>query len=140
MIKKFRAFDLKTGLMINHQMLMEKQYPQHIKRPPYYYDVFDDGSLIINSRSVFKDINGDDIFEGDVIETKESKAQRFCYEVVIDDETGNWMVEPFMKGRFGWKVGYSTTSTLQPLLDIVKAGAYIIGNKYQNKELYKKGV
>lgn len=137
---EFRAWDLKHSVMLDHQQLMEKQYPQHMKRDPFHYDVFKDITLLINMRSNFEDMDGRPIFQGDVIETKDSKSQRFCYEVIFDEETSCFMALPFMKGRYGWTVGYTTTTNPQPLKDIIGLGAYIIGNKYQNQELYKRGV
>lgn len=140
MIFKFRAFDVKTNQLLDHQQLMELQYPQHMIRDPYHYDVFADKSLKIDMLTPFEDANGVTIFQSDVIETKESRTGRFCFEVIFDEETSSFMAQPFMKGRAGLGVAYRTTLAPQPLHNVVKVGATIIGNKYLNPELYRRGV
>ena len=102
-------------------------------------DVFNDPRYIVMLESPYQDKNCSPIFESDVIETISSKKQRFCYEVVIDKVTGNWMAEPFMKGRSSIKFGYTAINSLQDLKLIMEdESVVIIGNKYKNPELYKK--
>lgn len=129
----FRAYQKDIDAIITHKQLMSYMYNH-----TYEYDVFNNNKFIIMLQTPYIDVNGKPIFEGDVIETKESKRQRFCYEVVRDIETGNFMAEPFMKGRAAIKFGYTTLNNLQDLKTIVDGDAQIIGNKYENIELYRR--
>lgn len=129
----FRGYQKDRNIIVSHKQLME--YICNNKHEP---DVFNNNKFIIMAQTPYIDINGVPIFEGDVIETKESKRQRFCYEVVRDNETGNFMAEPFMKGRASIRFGYTTLNNLQDLGTIVEGDAQVIGNKFENIELYRR--
>lgn len=129
----FRGYQKDINSIISHEQLMEYMYNHK-----HESDVFHNNKFIIMAQTPYVDINGTSIFEGDVIETKESKRQRFCYEVVRDNETGNFMAEPFMKGRASIRFGYTTLNNLQDLKTIVDGDAKIIGNKFENIELYRR--
>ena len=132
-----RAFRKDKEQMLSHMQLMNLQYPKHLNKN-IDYNIFEDDRYAIMMQTPYLDCNGKPIFEGDVIETEESKRQRFCYEVVRDESTGNFMVEPCMKGRASIKLGYSVIQKLQDIIPIIDCNPEVIGNKYETPELYKR--
>lgn len=132
-----RAFRKDKEQMLSHMQLMNLQYPKHLNKN-IDYNIFEDDRYAIMLQTPYLDCNGKPIFEGDVIETAESKRQRFCYEVVRDESTGNFMAEPFMKGRASIKLGYSVIQKLQDIIPIIDCNPEVIGNKYETPELYKR--
>ncbi len=135
----FRGYEKTTCKMLSHIQLMSIQYPKnYVPSDDTRFDIFNYDKIDIMQRTPYYDVNGIEIFEGDIIETPESKKQRFCYEITIDNETGNFMALPFMKGRANIKFGYSTIQNNQDLNMIMQSDVTVIGNVYENPELLRR--
>lgn len=112
----------------------------------YYYNLQngegsgDHGSYILMQYIGRKDRDKCDIYDGDIVENSFSKRDGFCYKVIWDEEEGQWLFDPFMKGdetapllgieEFlqGWEAVGLDDNTLE-----------VIGNVYEHPHLLQKG-
>lgn len=73
------------------------------------------------------------VCEGDILETPSSKEEGFCYECIWNEEIGQWLFDPFMKGDADAPL-LGIEEFAQPWEEI-QIGAVVIGNIHDNPEL-----
>lgn len=135
----FRGYEKTTCRMLSHVQLMSIQYPKvNINNDGERFDIFNYDKIDIMQKTPYYDKNGTEVFEGDILETPESKKQRFCYLVKRDIDTGNFVATPFMKGRANIKMGYTAIQNNQPLDIVMQSDVSVIGNIYENPELLRR--
>lgn len=122
-----RGYDKEKELMYSHEQL--------ICQCNKFKDIFQSTKLDIMVNTLITDKDSHDIFEGDILETPESKKQRIAYLVEYNVRNAIFLATPFSKGRGMLRVGLSVPSNPIPLKDFVNQDVSVIGNKYENPEI-----
>lgn len=120
----FRAYNRVTKDVINHEDLLNII---RCRANNHKYDPFRDNKMIIDMGTRVKDINHQEVFENDIIETTESKKIKYAYIVK------GGMATAFEIGKSN-KIGKALPSKRVVDLQLVE-GLKIIGNTHINKDL-----
>lgn len=93
---KFRLYDRLSAAMYDHEEGLKHIKNRNIKD----LNVFADRRFICQLYSGITDKYGIQICEGDILETVESKNNKMLY-LVIRNELGDFVIDPFYKKRYG---------------------------------------
>lgn len=93
---KFRAYDRFSDMMYSHENVLKHIRQRHHKD----LDIFTDERFICQLYSGITVKEGDQICEGDILETIESKSNKMLYLVARND-LGDFIIEPFYRKRYG---------------------------------------
>lgn len=97
----------------------------------FRFDHEEGGERILMQYTGLKDVNGTEIYEGDITTNELYKSEGLAFVVYYDNEKGMFKQSPFMFENNGKKLG-NTDLTLQ--MDSV-TNKEVIGNIYENPEL-----
>ncbi|MFM1602042.1 YopX family protein [Helcococcus ovis] len=122
MIPEYRAWDKKTKIFTNYQIVDNMLYFMNKFKGVWIRDDNQDRFVLMQSTGL-KDKNGVEIFEGDILKTRTRGL------VSVRKEKGNMMVT--------YKSGIKTRTSLTLSSFLDKFKVVVIGNIYENEELLK---
>lgn len=130
---KFRAYDQQMGIIYPHESVIKKIYNENKTSS---YDFFQDRRFIVMQYSNLFTDEGDRICEGDILESKESKVNKLLYYVHRSEQTGNFIIVPFIKKRYYLNKKFTSTVSEASLESVMSnRDVRIVGNAYENSEL-----
>ncbi|HEM5058272.1 TPA: hypothetical protein U1202_001328 [Streptococcus suis] len=151
MIPKFRVWDTVKKIMREVQAIVytvERVYPVYSEVFRRYVPFSE--AILMQSTGLF-DVNGKEIFEGDVIKFNDVWAE-YCYEGYVDGCSEGENIVEIVKTKNGWGFGKTkfTDSSIFYFLEeermtfreIVESNDFnmvVVGNIYENPELVEEG-
>ena len=128
---RFRAWIEKENYMISHCEMMN--YFEDMRGLDRNYDLFNDRDLIMQMYTGFHDVNGTEIYEGDIVNAGYDNLSVYVdgkprvVHMGFGYDSDGWAHGSW----YGWKCGESS------LADVRKECS-VIGNIHENKELLEE--
>lgn len=128
---KFRAWNKGTEYTLEHQHVIQHLYLCYLVWPTY--DIFNDPAFVVMQYTGLKDKNGNEIYEGDILEFGDKSAMA---NIIYNQDRGRYQLVNLK--AIPTKITFKNIAIDLTINIIDEDGLSVIGNIYENPELLKE--